>query len=232
MFTTAQSALLKKFEAFCAVVKLVCNISQQRLNQNPQHTLNPCMKTKLILVLTFLCLIFNLSAIFAADTKSESNKGSFLKLISGNQGLTIAPTDGTKVVADATRLFNDYLDGNFREWKIDVQSGSTTAQSVNVHQMIKEGGHQEIYASLNSDLNALVLTQSQIIQFVRDNQDWLCEDGDTDYLTFFLFKAHDEFFVACVSKGDDGLLSASVSRLAEGVALRGGFRNRFVIPAK
>ena len=59
-------------------------------------------------------------------------------------------------------------------------------------------------------LDRLILTQSQIKQFVKRYPDWLKKDGNG---TFFLFKVGNEFFVAAVYFFSDGRLGVRVRRL-------------------
>jgi hypothetical protein len=80
---------------------------------------------------------------------------------------------------------------------------------------------------MSDDLNKLVMTQSQIIQFVQKHRKWLRTDG---YATFFLFKVGDEFFVADVFFNDDGRLEVYVYRFSDDDVWRAEVRHRIVIP--
>ncbi len=150
-----------------------------------------------------------------------------LKLISGAETLTLDPTDGTEVIAEAGSLFNGYLDSDFRNWKTNVKGNPTEAQNVQVHEMTKDGTFEQIYGGLGTDLNALCLSQAQIIQFVKNHRKWLRTDG---YGTFFLFKVGDEFFVAGVDVDSGGSLVAGVFRFSFGLVWGAGSRARFVVP--
>lgn len=150
-----------------------------------------------------------------------------LKLISGAKMLTLDPTDGTEVIAEAGSLFNGYLDGDFRNWKTNVKVNPTEAQNVQVHEMTKDGTFEQIYGGLGDNLDLMCLSQAQIIQFVKKHRKWLREDG---YGTFFLFKVGEEFFVAGVDVYSDGSLHASVLRFSRDYVWRAEYRRRFVVP--
>ncbi|MFM2383724.1 MAG: hypothetical protein RIQ72_296 [Candidatus Parcubacteria bacterium] len=150
-----------------------------------------------------------------------------LKLISGVEMLTLDPTDGTEVIAEAGSLFNGYLDSDFRNWKTNIKGNPTEAQNVQVHEMTKDGTFEQIYGGLGTDPNALCLTQAQIIGFVKKHRKWLRTDG---YSTFFLFKVADEFFVAYVYVYSDGSLHAYVRRFSDDGVCNAESRARFVVP--
>jgi hypothetical protein len=150
-----------------------------------------------------------------------------LKLISGTETLTLEPTDGTEVIAEAGSLFNGYLDSDFRNWKTNVKGNPTEAQNVQVHEMTKDGTFEQIYGGLGDNLDVMCLSQAQIIQFVKNHRKWLRTDG---YGTFFLFKVGDKFFVAFVVVFSGGSLLAHVSRFSRDVVWFAGGRRRFVVP--
>ena len=150
-----------------------------------------------------------------------------LKLISGAETLTLDATDGQEILAEAGDRFNGYLDSDFRNWKTNVKGNPTEAQNVQVHEMTKDGTFKQIYGGLGTDLNALCLSQAQIIQFVKNHRKWLRTDG---YGTFFLFKVGEEFFVAFVRVGSGGSLDASVNRFSGVDVWDAEVRRRFVVP--
>ncbi len=150
----------------------------------------------------------------------------FLKLISRAETLTLSSTDGNEIIAEAVSLFNGYLSRDFRDWKTNVKGNQTEVQNVQVHEMTKNGTFEQIYGDLGTDLNALCLSQTQIIQFVKKHRKWLRTDG---YGTFFLFKVGDEFFVAYVRVDSDGSLYADVRRFSGGIVWNAENRHRFVV---
>ncbi|MES3032261.1 MAG: hypothetical protein V4699_03425 [Patescibacteria group bacterium] len=155
------------------------------------------------------------------------NIAGCLKLISGAEVLTLEPTDGKETIAEASALFNGWIDGDFKEYGCDVESKPTVAQKVVVHEMIKNGDFSRIFGGLSDTLDALCLTQPQIIQFVKKHRKWLRTDG---YATFFLFKVGDEFFVARVCVLSDGVLFAFVDRFSRGNVWYAEDRRRVVSP--
>ncbi len=130
------------------------------------------------------------------------NISGCLKLISGAEALELEPTDGRETIAKAKGTFPGWIDGDFENYGTDVKSGSTEKANVQVHEMIKDGTFAQIFGGLSDNLDALCLTQAQIIQFVKKHYKWLRTGG---YGTFFLFKVGDEFFIAYVYVSSGGL---------------------------
>ena len=122
-----------------------------------------------------------------------------LKLISAKETLILDPTDGNETMAQAEDVFQDGIDINFIHYGCEVKSEQTGEQEVVVHELIKDAHFQTIFDSLAGNLDKLCLTQPQIIHFVRNYPNWLCQFGQA---TFFLFKVGDEFFVAKVRVRD------------------------------
>lgn len=146
----------------------------------------------------------------------------FLRPISGGQKLAIDATDGKEVLANANDIFA-YIDKDFRNWKADEFSKATIATEVGVYELIKDA----IFNQMFDNPEKLCLTQSQIIGFVRKHNNWLQTNG---YATFFLFKSHNQFFVADVSVRSVGKLSVFVSRFEDSDVWFAGYRHRIVLP--
>ena len=151
---------------------------------------------------------------------------TYLKLISGEETITIPPTDGTKTIAGAYDIFN-HIDSNFINWSTNVKSESTKEMSIAVHEMIKDGDFSNVFGSLSDDLDRLCLTQPQIIQFVRNHRKWLRTDG---YATFFLFKVNNKRFVARVFSYSGGNLYVYVCHFSYGSVWTARYRHRVVFP--
>jgi hypothetical protein len=72
-----------------------------------------------------------------------------------------------------------------------------------------------------------ILTQEQILYFIKNHEDKLRDDG---YATFFLFESHGEFFVAYVYFYSFGSLSVSVGRFESAFVWGAEYRRRLVVP--
>ena len=155
------------------------------------------------------------------------NIAGCLKLISGAETLELEPTDGKETIANASKVFTWGIDGDFKRWGCDVKAKPTVATKVQVHEMIKDGTFAQIFGGLSDNLDALCLTQAQIIQFVQKHKKWLRTDG---WATLFLFKVGDEFFVACVDVYSGGTLLVHVRRFSDGRVWLAGHRRRVVSP--
>ncbi len=153
-------------------------------------------------------------------TKTELD---YLRLISDGE-VVIGPTDGEKTITQALKVVS-YVDPSFTNY-MDVKGQSTQNTPVQVYELVREGTATQIFESLGVDLNQLCLTQSQIIQFMRDGRDWVLYYGDS---VSFLFKVNDEPLVVCVGRGSDGL-GGFVYHLSKGGVLLAKSWDRFVVP--
>ncbi|MFO0718687.1 MAG: hypothetical protein U0522_01510 [Candidatus Paceibacterota bacterium] len=150
-----------------------------------------------------------------------------LKLISDAEILPLDATDGKETISQVRDLFTGWIDPYFKSWGCDVASKPAGAANVAVHEMIKDGTFAQIFNGMSDDLDALCLSQAQIINFVKKHRKWLRTDGHS---TFFLFKVGDEFFVADVRVYDDGQLDVDVCRFSDGFVWGAEYRRRVVVP--
>src|SRR3989344_5841606 len=151
------------------------------------------------------------SGAVVAAVQAIVDQGQFLKLISGGEDLTIDPVEGTEILAEANDVFA-HIDGDFRNWGADEASGPTESTPASVYEQVRDGTFAQLFGSLSGDVSRLCLTQAQIKGFVRKYRQWLRADG---YATFFLFKSHDQFFVASVDVGSVSALEVDVYRLGD-----------------
>ncbi len=155
------------------------------------------------------------------NMSTKAGENVYLRPISPE--LTILPTNGTRTIAHASKLFTGYIDGGFKN--LDVPSLPSPTRSVMVYEQVKDGSFQDTFGSLGRPLDELCLTQDQIIAFVEREASWLHPQG---YGTFFLFKEGDKFFVAFVDRHDAGRLKVYVSRLSDDCVWYAVCRYRFV----
>jgi hypothetical protein len=163
-------------------------------------------------------------------TKTEAPRGiviNCLGLISGAESVVLNATDGSETINNAEGTFTAFLDSDFRGWGCEVKSNPTDRMEVEVYEMFREGDFSRIFRGFNNDLDRLCLTQSQIIQFVKDLSKWLNTDCQA---TFFLFKVGNEFLVARVYLHSNGHLEAYVHRLSHGLVWGSDKHCRVVVP--
>lgn len=79
---------------------------------------------------------------------------------------------------------------------LNNEQGSSRETEVKVYELKQNATFFQMFTSLNDDLNKLCFTQSQIVNFCEKNFEYLRQDG---FVTFFLFKENNEFFVAKVN---------------------------------
>lgn len=161
---------------------------------------------------------------------SPRNPRSILAPLYEGEEIVIGETDGKETFAKAQYVFDGYLDQNFERWGTDKPSEKTKAQRVASYKMREDANFTEIFGSFGRDLNALCLTQSQIIQFCVNHRTRLRQDG---WSTFFLFKVEQEkgpeYFVAGI-RVYEPLLWALVFRFAYSIVWHADDRRRLVFP--
>ncbi|MFH1820540.1 MAG: hypothetical protein ABH805_01350 [Candidatus Nealsonbacteria bacterium] len=132
----------------------------------------------------------------------------FLKLISGDEILSLDAVDGTETLANAKDVFN-YIDSDLKNWGVDEEGPSTEKTIVDVYEMVKDATFSQMFGELNVDMRKLCLTQHQIKKFVEKHRKWLRTDG---YGTFFLFESKGNFFVAFTFVTSFGELGVRVNQ--------------------
>jgi len=159
-------------------------------------------------------------------TEKIEPKSSILRLISGSEKVMIEALDGKAIIAKSEKIFTSYLDPDFKKWGLDKSGLATKETLVDIHEMVADGNFVQIFTTLSSDLDKLVMTQAQIIRFCEKHPTLLRQDGDA---TFFLIKENDEYFVVRVHVRSDGL-DVRVYRLERGNVWDGECRRRVVSP--
>jgi hypothetical protein len=149
-----------------------------------------------------------------------------LKRISGEERLTLDPTDGTETLAKADDVFSS-IDSDYRTWGTDVTGKPTQEVGVEVYEMAEDADFPKMFGGFDAELDDLCFTQPQIKQFAKKHRKWLRADG---YGTFFLFKVGGEFFVAHVRVHGAGRLSTHVYRLSHDNVWNAVSRHRVVVP--
>lgn len=155
-----------------------------------------------------------------------SGRSEFLKLISGGEHLVIDPVDGSEILAEAKDVFT-YIDPDFQNWKVDEPGSATEEISACVYERVNDATFAQMFGSLSADVTRLCFSQAQIKSFVRKYRQLLQRNG---YATFFLFRSHNQFFVAGVHIGSGSRLGAYVYRFgcSDFKGARG--RHRMVVP--
>ncbi len=142
-----------------------------------------------------------------------------LKLLT--KDLTIPKTDGKETIAKAKEVFS-YIDSEFEDWTLDNKQPATKEIKVTVLELLENATFKGIF----TDPNSQVLTQNQILEFIKNHKNQLRQDG---YATFFLFKENDQLFVASL-RVDGGELRVYVYQLEGDHVWFGEFRHRVVVP--
>ena len=86
------------------------------------------------------------------------------------------PVCNKDTIARADNVFS-YIDSYFTNWNLDVKSPKTEYTEMAVLEIDKDGTFEQIFKSINSDLDSLCLTQAQIIKFCNKEKDKLRDNG-------------------------------------------------------
>ncbi len=161
----------------------------------------------------------------ASRNESVTKDSKIIKLISSEK-IMIESLDGKALISEAKKTFKSWIDTRFTEWKLNETDIATPETLVNVYKMVKDTTLGQMFIELNSDLDKLVMTQSQIIRFCEKHPSWLCSYG---FSTFFLIKVNGKYFVVSV-RVDDGDLVAHVNRFEYDVVWDSSSHHRIVVP--
>ncbi len=159
-------------------------------------------------------------------TALDVAKETIVRLISGDQILTIDAVDGTEILADAKDLFS-YIDSDFINYNANEKGPATPETSVGVYELTQNATFSQMFGELNKDIKKLCLTQHQIKNFVKKYRKWLRAEG---YGTFFLFESKGNFFVADARFDSRGDLSVYVDNLGDFAVGDADVRHRLVVP--
>ena len=117
-------------------------------------------------------------------------------------GVMIEALDGKTFISQANKIFNCLIDKAFDHYNLNEFSVSTPKTMVDIYEISKGVSHYQMFNSVTKDLNRLVVTQAQIINFCEKHPDWLAQK---DRGIYFVIKAHDQFFVVNVRPHSEGL---------------------------
>ncbi|MFA7252557.1 MAG: hypothetical protein WC027_01750 [Candidatus Paceibacterota bacterium] len=160
------------------------------------------------------------------ENNNTLEENPYLHSVSEGKIITIGPTSGKKTIAKAKDLFPRYIDEDFINYGTDIESEERPATPVHVLEMINDGLFQQIFSGFGVDLDRLCFTQDQIIEFCEKKTEHL---HPYKWMTYFLFKVGDEFFVAGVDRYNGGP-EIYIYRLSDKLTRLASRRERVVIP--
>jgi hypothetical protein len=159
------------------------------------------------------------------NTTIETATESPVIPLSRTETLTLDAVNGRRTIVHSKGVFN-YIDYHFRIYKANEAGNATKKTPVSVYQVVKCTGFEKIFGSFHSDVDKLCFTQHQIINFITKYKNWLRTDGK---FTFFLFKAHGEYFTAGVCFDVHDSLGVFPCRFENGI-LWPSDQHRVVVP--
>ena len=168
--------------------------------------------------------------------EKNQNPSPALRLVSGGKKIMIEALDGKAYISktytskgnvfSAKKTFKLHMERDFKNWGLN-QPGSSTAETLlAVSEMISDGTFFQLFTGINSDLDKIVMTQSQVIRFCEKHSNWLCWEG---YATLFLTKANDDYFVLFVYVNPH-IMFVGAAPLEGNYVCCGKYPNRLVYP--
>lgn len=115
-----------------------------------------------------------------------------LSLVLDDKNLFISELTGKELIVNRRDVFFAYIDPKFSDFGLDSPCWPTDAINFRVYELENDLTFLDIFKSLSLNLNKLVFTQSQIVDFCENHRSRLRDEG---YALLFLTKRNDEFFV-------------------------------------
>jgi hypothetical protein len=160
---------------------------------------------------------------------TPSDTSNCLKHISSGKSVAIAATDGTETLAVAHDVFS-YIDPAFENLGCNKIEQPTPEVAVEVYEQIEDANYHNIFGSIDSNPDHLVLTTSQIKSFVVNNTKDFLLNGEEWTCFRFLFKAGSEFFVADVRILANGEHAVRITRFVDESVRHAQYHHRIVVP--
>ncbi len=151
---------------------------------------------------------------------------SHAKLISGNSEINLDATDGSRFIYGSGSIFKSYINLDFKNYGLAKKGVATKKTPVSVYELVKGGTGKQIFQGFNVDLDKLLMTQHQIIDFCEKHPNWLRRNG---HATLFLTKEGDNYFVIHVYVDLDGL-RVGIDRLEDNDAWDALYQYRIIVP--
>jgi len=162
---------------------------------------------------------------------SEEQQNKILTLIPSQSKIIIEslPAGYVKnLVTNASETFRYYRSSNLNmDWSSGGEQKASEEILVDVYELKQNATFSTMFKFLNSELDKLCLTQSQIVYFCQKNSTHLSQEGPT----FFLFKENNKFFVAQVNVFSDGLQVHVYDFNYKDIWIANVYDYRLVVPA-
>lgn len=101
----------------------------------------------------------------------------------GSRKIAIGALDGQTVITEARNTFKSLVDCDFSEFGLEAKSEPTKETNILIYQVTVESTFIQIFTSINENLDKIVLTMSQIIDFCHENPGLITRER---YGLFFL----------------------------------------------
>jgi len=157
-----------------------------------------------------------------------------LKMLSIGIKPSVEAVDGKVVISNSQEIFRLFIDENFKKLDLNEIQVRTPKTFFDAAEIVSDTKLQQIFFAVNPDLDKIVMTQHQIVEFCQKNRAWLSQGK---CVNFFLIKSKksifpkspNNYFVViahCLYNG----LSVRVSQFDCNSAWHGNCRHRVIFP--
>jgi hypothetical protein len=154
-----------------------------------------------------------------------------LMCVSRGTTLILRATDGKDRFNQCDKLFSAGIDADLEAFGLNHFTHPIEETEVTVHEMFRSGNFREIVGGRTECMDALCLTPSQGIQFVKMFPKWLASDKEVERGTFFMMKAGGEYYMVMVTVLPDRRLKVNVGMFNHTEIWDHKRGHRFVLPA-
>lgn len=149
-----------------------------------------------------------------------------LKRIFKEEKIILPETNGRLNIKKSAGLFNVCLDCKFKYLNSNTHEKSSRETVLEVYELKKDCTFKEMFNSFERNLKQLYLTQHQIVMFYQKHKEFL----HPKWLTLFLFKENEKFFVASVHL-KSGVTHVLVDHFEDFIVWSASYRHRLVVSA-
>lgn len=145
------------------------------------------------------------------------------------KSVVIGATSGKRVITKSEHVFNSFIDKDFEKWDLESWEDARPKTKLLIYEIDEDVNFSQIFTKINSDLNQIILTQDQVVEFCEKHLKRINEDGCQ---VFFLTKKEEKYFVIGVSRTPTPSdLAVFVYQSCRDVTIYKKYCHRIIVPA-
>ncbi len=129
---------------------------------------------------------------FMAIAGFSQEEKQLLELVSGPNGILIDSLNGQEIILKSQGVYS-FINQKFQELGLDQPGPPTGRTVVDVYKLKSDATFAEVFASISGEKGKRTLSQAQIINFSKNNQELLAR---LENQMFFFFRNNGEDWVA------------------------------------